>query len=59
MQPVNPATGAILVKLQALSIVLPVLGGCIGSLLALGAGEIYYASGFCFLGHNLIIPESW
>jgi len=52
MQSMHAATGAVFVELQALRIVLPVFGGGIVTLLALGAGKVDYTSGISFLGHD-------
>ena len=54
MQAMHTTARAIFVELQTLCIVFPVLSCCIGSLLALGAGEIDYPSGISFLCHNLL-----
>ena len=51
MKVVSAATRAELVKLQALSVILFVLGRRIGPLPALSAGKMNDSSGFTFLGH--------
>ena len=55
MRFVNAAPGAVLVLLQALSVIPPVLGGGVIPLPAIGALHGYYYADFsAFLGHNLV-----
>ena len=54
MHPVNPATGAVYIELQTLSVVFSIFCCRIGSFLALGTGKVNYPSGISFLGHYLL-----